>query len=73
MKLHRLGREWEWPDGDQAWIEDHLRDLFTNLGDEFPGLIVSYKLHVQGKGVPPGAAVVAFHGTPRPRDIGWKL
>lgn len=59
--------------GDQAWIEDHLRDLFTNLGEDFPGLIVSYKLHVQGKGVPPGAAVVAFHGTPRPRDIGWKL
>lgn len=36
--------------------------------DLYPGKFVSYKAHCQ-QGVPEGAAVVCFHGTPRPHEI----
>jgi hypothetical protein len=38
-----------------------------------PDQVVSYKEHVRHRGVPEGARVVCFHGSPRPRDIGWQL
>lgn len=59
--------------GDQGWIQDKLT-TFESLNELYPGRIVSYKYHVRKAGcVPPTASVVAFHGKPRPADIGWKL
>lgn len=63
--------------GDQQFIGEVLHDV-KRFQDEFPGLIVSYKVHVAkglnkrsiGNGtVPDGASVVCFHGRPRP----WHL
>jgi hypothetical protein len=53
--------------GDQGF----LRDLLPHQRWEsvLPGKVVSYKVHCQ-KGVPPGAAVVCFHGKPRPWESG---
>lgn len=36
--------------------------------DEFPGKVVSYKVHCNGK-LPGGQAVVCFHGKPRPWEV----
>ena len=64
--------------GDQAWIESIVPDIAI-LQDEFPGLIVSYKVHCRP--LPPrGASIVCFHGLPRPHnaaeawvDAVWKV
>lgn len=37
--------------------------------DVLPGQVVSYKVHVRGKGLPAGARVVCFHGRPRHWDL----
>lgn len=52
--------------GDQAWIEQFLLkpDL---LQETFPAKFVSYKVHAT-KHIPKGAAVVCFHGVPRPHE-----
>lgn len=63
--------------GDQAFIEDHLRargvpiDTFRDLFGEHS--IASYKVHDCKAGPPKDAAVVAFHGKPKPHqiDAGW--
>jgi hypothetical protein len=60
--------------GDQAWIGNCLQDAPALLQDQFPGRIVSYKVEMKAQGkMPKGASVVAFHGRPRPHQIGWKL
>jgi len=57
------GRWW----GDQAWIEacvlgaDRWQDLY-------PDKIVSFKVHCL-TGVPAHAAIVCYHGEPRPHDM----
>lgn len=63
--------------GDQAFIEDQLasagkpvatfKDLFGETS------VASYKVHKCEAAPPDGAAVVAFHGRPKPGDIkrGW--
>lgn len=59
--------------GDQDWIARQLAlDLLTVrlAQSEFPGQIVSYKVHVQPTGImPQDARIVCFHGRPRPRHI----
>lgn len=60
--------------GDQGWIQDTLPFGFESLNELYPDRIVSYKYHIRKQGrVPSSASVVAFHGKPRPADIGWKL
>lgn len=57
--------------GDQAWIELVVpRDDIAIWQDLFPKLFVSYK---QTHGIPNDAAVVVFHGRPRPHEVteGW--
>lgn len=57
--------------GDQAWIERHAcRGKVRFLQTLFPQMFVSYK---QIKGPPDKAAVVVFHGKPRPHEVttGW--
>lgn len=63
--------------GDQAFIEDQLQadgveiDTFRDLFGERS--IASYKVHSCEKAPPKDAAVVAFHGLPKPSDLttGW--
>lgn len=60
--------------GDQCFIELNVNPPgVARWQDELPGQVVSYKVHVAGRGVPPGARAVCFHGKPKPRDIGWTL
>lgn len=53
--------------GDQEWIRTCVdgADLWQEL---YPGKIVSYKVHC-GQGIPEGAAIVCFHGVPKPPDL----
>jgi hypothetical protein len=56
-----------WYAGDQDWIQDVL-PVADRWQDVAPGKIVSYKVHCQPS-VPPDAAVVCFHGSPRPHEV----
>lgn len=56
--------------GDQQAVESMLRANNESpdiLQDLFPDKIVSYKVHCQNR-IPSGAAVVCFHGMPRPHE-----
>lgn len=56
--------------GDQGFIRDHCAVPMERWQDKHPGKVVSFKLDVaRARGVPVEAAVVAFHGKPRP----WAL
>lgn len=55
--------------GDQQWL---MAAGVPMTAIDLPG-IYSYKVHVQGKGVPDDARVVCFHGRPRPHEVGWEL
>lgn len=60
--------------GDQEWIESVIEspNSFQSL---FPGQFISFKLHVvrhrrlPDLGIPKGAKVLCFHGTPKPHDL----
>lgn len=74
MQMYRKG-------GDQAFLERLWLGKAAIIQDELPGQVVSYKAHVRpavrkdrefGNGtVPDGARVIAFHGRPRPWQVGW--
>lgn len=59
--------------GDQAWIQECVGSVGV-WQDLFPGKIVSYKVHC-ANGLPEQAAVVCFHGEPRPHQVSdpWML
>jgi hypothetical protein len=50
------------------YLLGHMAGL-QRLQDLWPGRFVSYKKHVKGRGVPKDAAVICFHGKPRPADL----
>ena len=51
--------------GDQGFIRDYAGPI-----SRFPdGAVLSYKVHCQD-GIPEGASVVAYHGKPKPWDLG---
>jgi len=66
--------------GDQGWPEIHYPTAEI-WQEKFPNKIISYKVHVQGKGIlrsphhtnHPGsletASIVCFHGRPSPHEI----
>jgi SAM-dependent methyltransferase len=58
--------------GDQTWIERNRPAQVEILQELFPTLFVSFKVNCS-TGVPAGAAVVCFHGRPRPHEVatGW--
>lgn len=58
--------------GDQQWIERNPPPEVAILQDLFPDRLVSFKIH-SAVGVPVGAAVICFHGKPRPHEVstGW--
>lgn len=57
--------------GDQKYIDQTVK-LFgittARLQDLVPGCVVSYKKHAQ-ESVPKGAAIVCFHGVPKPHEL----
>ena len=53
--------------GDQGFLERRTQPEFWQ--DLAPGAVVSWKKHC-GNGIPEGARVVAFHGRPRPWEVG---
>jgi hypothetical protein len=54
--------------GDQAFITDALEGIRA-IQDAAPkGAIVSYKKHCVA-GLPEGASVVCYHGTPKPHEV----
>ena len=55
--------------GDQGFI-DRYAGARAYWQDLIPGSVVSFKKHC-ANGVPDGASVVAFHGRPRPWEVGW--
>ena len=54
--------------GDQGFIEKTIKNNVVYWQDVFPKKIVSWKVHCKN-GVPNGAAIVAFHGKPKPWEI----
>jgi uncharacterized Rossmann fold enzyme len=54
--------------GDQIYIESKIKSV-DRLQDIFQNKIVSYKVHAE-HGVPDQAAIVCFHGFPRPHQVG---
>jgi len=66
IRTHRRG-------GDQRLLEAlWLGRVEVGRWQEIlPGQVVSFKKHVRGKGTPPDARVVCFHGRPRPWEAGW--
>lgn len=69
--LKRYSRGGRW--GDQAYIYEKVKLPVTWVEQIAPDALVSYKFHVRDKGVPPSAKIVAFHGSPRPHNVDWKL
>lgn len=70
-------REWiRDPEGNMARFRgdgDFLRAVWGTTRfwqDDYPGKVVSFKVHCKG-GVPEGAAVICYHGRPRPHETGW--
>ena len=55
--------------GDQIYIESQVKNA-KRLQDLFPDKIVSYKVHAMA-GAPRKAAIVCFHGTPKPHDFSF--
>jgi hypothetical protein len=63
----RDSRSW----GDGAWIGSRIPSRPQFWQDVAPGQVVSYKVHC-GTGLPDKAAVVCFHGVPKPdRAAPW--
>lgn len=67
-------RKW----GDQGFIQDHLREPFVKIQEEFPGRFAHFKTHIRqpDKSIghaPAGASIVYFSGQPRPHKINWSI
>jgi len=54
--------------GDQGFIEKTIRHNVSYWQDVVPNKLVSWKVHCKS-GVPRHAAIIAFHGKPKPWDI----
>jgi hypothetical protein len=54
--------------GDQGFIEKHLKISPVFWQDIAPDKLVSWKVHCKN-GIPNDAAIVAFHGKPKPWEV----
>lgn len=63
MRVHSRG-------GDQEFLERFWLRKAVRWQDRVPGQVVSFKAHCR-QGVPSGARVVVFHGSPRPWEVNW--
>ncbi|WP_353474790.1 hypothetical protein PVT71_14570 [Salipiger sp. H15] len=57
--------------GDQAFLETLWLDRAARWQDVLPGQVVSFKADRCAEQLPQDARFVAFHGRPRPWDVGW--
>jgi hypothetical protein len=68
----RNGRRW---DSDEEWLASYLARAGKKalmIQDELPpDYVQSYKRHLNYGVETPTGAIVAFHGTPRPWEVGW--
>lgn len=55
--------------GDQGFIEKHVKQKTAYWQDIAPNHLVSWKVHCRN-GIPPSATIVAFHGKPKPWELG---
>ncbi|MDG3040443.1 hypothetical protein [Roseicyclus marinus] len=55
--------------GDQGFIDPLTAAYRVHWQDILPGAVVSWKKHCRA-GVPEGARVICFHGTPKPWEVG---
>lgn len=71
-RFHRPGTRAMFPDGDGGFLDLLWFGRVKAWQDLVPGHVVSYKVHVRGRGgdPPAGARVVCFHGSPRPWETG---
>ena len=70
MREYRTKAKW----GDQGFIKDHSLIEPDRWQDKHPSKVVSYKKHVRPlRKVPREAAVICFHGIPRPwsSEVKW--
>jgi hypothetical protein len=58
-----------YPGGDQRLLEKFWLNKADRFQDVVPGQIVSWKVNCQN-GIAPDARVIAFHGKPRPWEVG---
>lgn len=68
VAMRARGRQYR---GDQEWLSPQTQQLNIPtpfVQDIFPS-VYSYKVHVQDKGLPDDAAVICFHGKPRPHEV----
>ena len=54
--------------GDQAFIQE-IAPPTDRIQDSIPGKVVSWKVHCAETGIPRDAAIVCFHGVPRPWTV----
>lgn len=64
MAVHQVG-------GDQEFLERYWLARAARWQAVLPGRVASYK--ASGKAERDAAAVVCFHGPPRPRDVQWTI
>ena len=60
---------------ERMWIRDVIGKEYDLWQSLTPNQVVSYKRHVQGKGLPTTARIVSCHGYPRPHQIEeqWRI
>ncbi len=57
--------------GDQGFIEKTIKNNVVYWQDIAPNKLVSWKVHCKN-GVPKNAAIIAFHGKPKPWEVKLK-
>lgn len=56
-----------WPMCGQGWLNSRPRPLQVDIFPE--NWVISYKLGVRGRGLPPDCRIVSFHGRPKPGEV----
>lgn len=72
MQHYKTSENW----GDQAFIRDCIGKNNITVLQDIPclrGKICSYKVNKKHHKSFRGSSIVCFHGTPRPREVGWRL
>lgn len=60
--------------GDQEFLGMCFGHKPLRWQKEFPDRVVSYKAHrLHQEGLPEKAAIICFHGRPKPRDVNWQV
>lgn len=57
--------------GDQVLMNATFTPKMTYWQDIFENKLCSYKVHIQGREIPPECAIIKFHGNPKPAEVDW--